>query len=160
MTAVETEITPYVLNHFIGGKTVQPASGDYLDKLDPRSGDRIARVASGNAADVDAAVQAAAAAFPEWRDRRPMDRAKVMLEMARSIRRHVKLLAEIESRENGTPAAQTPAGLETAARYFEFYAGLVNTTTARRSTSAPAITPIRAASPLAWWVSSRPGTFP
>ena len=126
MTAVETEITPYVLNHFIGGKTVTPKSGDYLDKLDPRSGDRIGRVANGNEADVDAAVQAAAAAFPEWRDRRPMDRAKVMLEMARAIRKHVKLLAEIESRENGTPASQTPAGLETAARYFEFYAGLVN----------------------------------
>src|SRR5207244_2840728 len=57
---------------------------------------------------------------------RPMDRAKVMLELARAIRKHVKLLAEIESRENGTPAAQTPVGLETAARYFEFYAGLVN----------------------------------
>ena len=69
--AVETEITPYVLNHFINGKTVQPRSGDYLDKLDPRSGERIARVANGNDADVDAAVQAAAAAFPEWRDRRP-----------------------------------------------------------------------------------------
>jgi aldehyde dehydrogenase (NAD+) len=125
-TAVEAEITPYVLNHFIAGKTVTPNSGDYLDKLDPRSGERIARVASGDETDVNAAVQAAAAAFPEWRDRRPMDRAKVMLEMARAIRKHVKLLAEIESRENGTPASQTPAGLETAARYFDFYAGLVN----------------------------------
>ena len=126
-TAVEAEITPYVLNHFIAGKSVTPGSGDYLDKFDPRSGDRIARVANGNEADVDAAVKAAAAAFPEWRDRRPLDRARVMLEMARAIRKHVKLLAEIESRENGTPASQTPAGLETAARYFEFYAGLVNT---------------------------------
>ena len=70
-TAVETETTPYVLNHFIAGKTVTPNSGDYLDKLDPRSGDRIGRVANGNQADVDAAVRAAAAAFPEWRDRRP-----------------------------------------------------------------------------------------
>ena len=78
--AVETEITPYVLNHFIAGKSVTPATGDYLDKLDPRSGDRIARVANGNEADVDAAVRAAAAAFPEWRDRRPMDRAKVNID--------------------------------------------------------------------------------
>ncbi|HEY2842447.1 MAG TPA: aldehyde dehydrogenase family protein, partial [Bryobacteraceae bacterium] len=124
--AVETEITPYVLNHFIAGKTAMPGSGDYLHKLDPRSGERMARVAHGTEADVDAAVRAAAAAFPEWRDRRPMDRAKVMLEMARAIRRHVKLLAAMESRENGVPAGQAPAGLETAARYFEFYAGLVN----------------------------------
>ena len=95
-SAVETEVAPYVLNHFIAGKTVPPKSGDYLDKLDPRSGDRIGRVANGNKSDVDAAVRAAADAFPEWRDRRPMDRAKVMLEMARAIRRHVKLLAETE----------------------------------------------------------------
>src|SRR5689334_5310227 len=126
MTAVETDVTPYVLNHFIAGRTVPPGSNQYLDKLDPRSGERIGRVADGSEADVDAAVRAAAAAFPEWRDRRPMDRAKVMLEIARAIRKHMKLLAEIESRENGTPASQTPAGLETAARYFEFYAGLVN----------------------------------
>src|ERR1700730_17891266 len=91
-TAVETEITPYVLNHFIAGKIVAPESGAYLDKLDPRSGDRIARVANGNEADVDAAVQAAAAAFPEWRDRRPMDRAKVMLEMAPALRQQLEPL--------------------------------------------------------------------
>src|SRR5438477_8565402 len=114
--AVETEITSYVLNHIIAVNTATPNSGDYLDKFDPRSGERIARVASGNEADVNAAVQAAAAAFPEWRDRRPMERARVMLEMARAIRKHVKLLAEKESRENGTPASQTPGGLETAAR--------------------------------------------
>jgi len=56
-TALETEITPYVLNHFIAGKSVSPASGEYLDKLDPRTGLRIARVANGNQADVDSAVR-------------------------------------------------------------------------------------------------------
>src|SRR5690349_17983343 len=110
-TATETGITPYVLDHFIAGRSVAPGSRDYLDKLDPRTGDRIARVASGNEADVDQAVRAAAAAFPEWRDRRPMERGRVMLEMARAIRKHIKRLAEIESRENGTPLQQVPAGL-------------------------------------------------
>jgi len=126
MTAVETEVTPYILNHFIDGKTVDPKSGDYLDKLDPRTGGRIGLVASGNERDIDVAVTSAAAAFPAWRDRRPMDRGRVLLELARKIRQHVKRLAEIESRETGKPASQVPAELETAARYYEFYAGLVN----------------------------------
>src|SRR5438105_15702645 len=125
MTAVETEITPYVLDHFIAGKTATPESGAYLDKLDPRSGNCIGRVASGNEGDVDVAVKAAAAAFREWSDRRPMERGRVLLEMARAIRRHVKTLADIESRETGKPLSQVPAELETSARYFEFYAGLV-----------------------------------
>src|SRR5262245_44155747 len=126
MTAAEIQTKPYVLNHVIAGKTVEPASGAYLDKLDPRSGECIGRVASGNEADIDAAVKAAWAKFREWSDRRPMERGRVLLEMARAIRKHVKRLAEIESRETGKPLAQVPGELETAARYFEFYGGLVN----------------------------------
>ena len=126
MTAVDTETTPYVLNHFISGKAVEPRSRAYLDKLDPRTGQRIGQVANGDEADIDAAVKAAAAAFREWSDRRPMERGRVLLEMARKLRQHVNRLAEMESRETGKPLSQVPAELETAARYFEFYAGLVN----------------------------------
>src|SRR5579863_4642557 len=109
MTAVETQITPYILNHFINGQTVTPGTGAYLDKLDPRSGERIGLVANGNSADVEAAVAAAAAAFPAWRDRRPMERGRIMVECARGLRRHMKRLCELESRETGKPADQVPA---------------------------------------------------
>jgi aldehyde dehydrogenase (NAD+) len=125
-TATETQVTPYVLNHFINGKIVTPSGGGYLDKLDPRTGGRLARVAAGNEADVDLAVRSAYAAFPAWRDMRPMDRGRIMLDMARKIREHVKRLAAMESKETGKPANQVPGELETTARYFEFYAGLVN----------------------------------
>jgi aldehyde dehydrogenase (NAD+) len=125
-TAVETEVTPYVLNHFIAGKSVPPSSGTYLEKLDPRTGGRIGRVANGSEADVDAAVRAAHAAFPAWRDMRPMERGRIMLALAGKIREHVKRLAEMESLETGKPGKQVPNELETAARYFEYYAGLVN----------------------------------
>ena len=57
--------SPYILNHFIHGRAVAPATDSYLDKLDPRTGEVIARVASGSEADVDQAVRAAHAAFPE-----------------------------------------------------------------------------------------------
>ena len=118
--------TPYTLHHFIGGQSVEPSSGTYTDKLDPRTGEVIARVASGSEADVDKAVRSAHAAFPAWRDMRPMDRGRILLAMAAKIRENVKLLAEMESMETGKPAKQVPNELETTARYFEYYAGLVN----------------------------------
>jgi len=125
-TVAEPQVTPYVLNHFINGKSVEPSSGAYIDKLNPRTGERMGRVASGSEADVDRAVRAAWAAFPEWRDRRPMERGRIMLELARLIRANIPMLAAMESRETGKPAKQVPGELETTARYFEFYAGLVN----------------------------------
>jgi aldehyde dehydrogenase (NAD+) len=123
-SAVEAPL--YILNHFINGKTVEPTGGAYLEKLDPRTGEAIGRVASGTETDVDQAVRAAHAAFPAWRDMRPMDRGRIMLDMAAKIRANTKLLAELESRETGKPLKQLPWELETTARYFEFYAGLVN----------------------------------
>src|SRR5579862_8010506 len=126
MTVAEPQVAPYTLNHFIAGKVVEPGSRSYLDKLDPRSGERIGLVANGNAADVDSAVKAAWAAFPAWRDMRPLERGKILLECARTIRKHMKRLSELESRETGKPLSQVPGELETAARYFEFYGGLVN----------------------------------
>jgi aldehyde dehydrogenase (NAD+) len=117
---------PYVLNHFIHGQVVPPSGGLYLEKLDPRTGEAIGKVASGTESDVDQAVRAAHAAFPAWRDLRPMDRGRIMLALAAKIRENIKLLAELESRETGKPLKQLPGELETTARYFEFYAGLVN----------------------------------
>jgi aldehyde dehydrogenase (NAD+) len=124
--ATAAPAAPYILNHFVNGKSLEPAQGAYTEKLDPRTGEVIAHVASGTEADVDAAVRAAHAAFPAWRDMRPMDRGRIMLAMAAGIRKNVARLAEMESRETGKPAKQVPNELETTARYFEYYAGLVN----------------------------------
>jgi aldehyde dehydrogenase (NAD+) len=125
-TATETGVAPYVLNHFINGAPVEPRGGAYLEKLDPRTGEPIGRVAAGGEADVDAAARAAWAAFPAWRDMRPMDRGRILLAMANKIRQHVQRLADLESMETGKPRKQVPGELETAARYFEYYAGLAN----------------------------------
>ncbi|MEI9812242.1 MAG: aldehyde dehydrogenase family protein [Acidobacteriota bacterium] len=124
--ATAAPAAPYILNHFVNGKSVAPSEGAYTDKLDPRTGEVIAQVASGTKADVDAAVRAAHAAFPAWRDMRPMDRGRIMLAMATAIRANIPKLAELESRETGKPLKQLPNELETTARYFEYYAGLVN----------------------------------
>lgn len=111
--------------HFIG-EEVEPDTGRYVDKLSPVSGEKIAEVAVGSRADVDAAVRSAALALPEWADRRPSERGRVLFAIAQKLREHAAAIAELERAETGKPAWQSPVEVEGTARYFEFYAGLVN----------------------------------
>src|SRR2546426_11731710 len=111
-------------DHFIDGQAVLPKSARYLDDHDPATGEKIAEVARGDAADVDAAVAAARAAFAGWRDRRPIQRGRIFLEIARTIRGKSGELAEIERLETGEPAVQGPVEIEGAAQYFELCAGI------------------------------------
>ncbi len=97
-----------------------------MDNHDPRTGQRIGSVALGNEQDVDTAVAAAAKAFPAWRDLKPLDRGRILIEIARKIRAHAKRLAEIESMEAGKPVSFVPRELDVAAQYFEFYGGLAS----------------------------------
>ncbi len=113
-------------DHFIEGRATPPESGRYLDDHDPATGEKIADVARGDAADVDRAVASARAAFPAWRDRRPIERGRVLTEIARKIRANLKKLVALECLETGKPPAYAPFEIEVAAQYFELYGGLVN----------------------------------
>jgi aldehyde dehydrogenase (NAD+) len=113
-----------VADHYIDGKFVPPASGEYMDNHDPRTAEKIGSVALGDKADVDRAVDAASRAFPGWRDTKPLDRGRIMMEIARKIRVHAKRLSEIEAKEAGKPISSVPREFEISATYFEFYGGL------------------------------------
>jgi aldehyde dehydrogenase (NAD+) len=113
-------------NHYIDGRTVSPAGGDYLREFDPRTGKPSYHVARGNAADVDAAVVSASAAWSAWRDRRPIERGRILWAIAHKIREHSNRLASIDQRETGRSKANSLGDIETGALYFEYYAGLVN----------------------------------
>ena len=114
------------LDHYIGGRSVPPRSGRYLDDHDPLTGEKIADVARGDAADVDAAVRAAKASFPAWRDRRPIERGRILTEIARKLREHSLELGAIERAETGKPVFQLGFEVDVAVQYFELYGGLVN----------------------------------
>jgi aldehyde dehydrogenase (NAD+) len=75
---------------------------------------------------VDAAVASAAGAAREWADRRPIERGRVLMEIARAMRAEAESLGALEGREAGKAAWQGPLEVEGAAQYFEFYGGLVN----------------------------------
>ncbi|MBZ0162867.1 MAG: aldehyde dehydrogenase family protein [Notoacmeibacter sp.] len=113
-----------IWKHFIGGKLVDADS--YINAYDPCSGAQGAQVADGRAGDVDTAVQSAVQALPEWRDRRPIARGRVLLKIADKIRDRIDHIAEIERYETGKPLWQAKVETEIAAQYFEFYGGLTN----------------------------------
>jgi aldehyde dehydrogenase (NAD+) len=114
------------LNHFIDGKLVPPASGAYMDNHDPRTAEKIGSIALGDQTDVAMAVESAAKASRAWRDMRPLERGRILVEIARKIRAHMKRLAEVESLESGKPLSFAPRELGIAADYFEFYGGLAS----------------------------------
>jgi aldehyde dehydrogenase (NAD+) len=65
--------------HFINGAWQAPAAGEYFDTLDPSNGEKLASIAQGSAADVDAAVQSARVASPKWRALTPHARARYLV---------------------------------------------------------------------------------
>src|SRR5262245_60989349 len=88
---------------FVGGKWTDAAEGGAMDVPNPATVEAIAEVAAGTAADVDAAVEAAAVALPEWLDSTPAERAEVLLKLADVIDANADELAAIESRNVGKP---------------------------------------------------------
>jgi aldehyde dehydrogenase (NAD+) len=107
----------------IDGDHVEPSSGEYRETVDPATGEAFAEVAVADEADVDRAVAAASAAFPDWRDTDPVERGRTLYRVADRIREHVDDLAAVESRDQGKPLSQARSDLTSAARYFEYYAG-------------------------------------
>ena len=60
----------------------------YFETTDPSSGEKIADIAQGSAADVDAAVKAARAALPRWQALTPHARARFLYALARQVQKH------------------------------------------------------------------------
>ena len=91
-----------ILN-YIGGKLVEPASGQYLDNFDPSRGKVYSLIADSDAQDVEAAFSAASAAFPAWSVTSVEERSRVMQRIADLIAENVEELAKAESIDNGKP---------------------------------------------------------
>src|SRR6266550_2069144 len=93
--------------HFIDGAWRQPVEGVFFDSVDPSTGEKIASIAKGSAADIDAAVRAARKAFPRWQAFSGHARARFLYAMARAIQRHSRRLAVLETMDNGKPIRES-----------------------------------------------------
>ncbi|HET7638125.1 MAG TPA: aldehyde dehydrogenase family protein, partial [Ktedonobacteraceae bacterium] len=109
---------------FINNQWVKPASGKYLDSINPASAKPLAQVAAANSADVDAAVAAARAAFTSWGQAPGHVRARYLYAIARHIQKHSRLLAVLESLDNGKSIRETrDLDIPLVARHFYYHAG-------------------------------------
>src|SRR6516225_1584513 len=110
--------------HFIGGKWKQPAQGGYFATVDPSTGEKIADVADGSAADVNAAVRAARSALPRWQALAPHARARLLYALARQVQKHSRRLAVLETLDNGKPIRESrDIDIPLVARHFYYHVG-------------------------------------
>ncbi len=110
------------LGHFIGGAWHPGA--DHFDTVNPATTARLAAVAQGSAADVDAAVRAARDALPGWQALGPHGRARHLYALARMVQRHSRLFAVLESLDNGKPIRESrDIDIPLVARHFNHHAG-------------------------------------
>jgi aldehyde dehydrogenase (NAD+) len=110
--------------HFINGTWLQPTAGEYFDTTDPSTGEKLASVAQGSAADVDDAVRAARAALPKWQYLTPHTRARYLYALARQVQKHSRRLAVLETLDNGKPIRESrDLDIPLVARHFYHHAG-------------------------------------
>jgi aldehyde dehydrogenase (NAD+) len=109
---------------FVDGTWQHPVAGGYFATHDPSNGDKLADIAQGEAADVDAAVRAARAALPKWRALTPHARARHLYALARLVQKHSRLLAVLETMDNGKPIRESrDIDIPLVARHFYYHAG-------------------------------------
>src|ERR1700685_4305943 len=111
-------------DHFINGTWVMPSAGKYFDTADPSTGEKLASVAQGSAADIDAAVKAARAAQAKWQALTPHARARYLHALARQVQKHSRRLAVLETLDNGKPIRESrDLDIPLVARHFYYHAG-------------------------------------
>ena len=98
-----------------------------LDVLNPATGDTIASVPNMTADEVDAVVEQAKAALPEWLDATPKERSELLLKLADVIDDNAEELAQIESRNVGKPLMASRDEMPFSADNLRFFAGAART---------------------------------
>ena len=110
--------------HFIDGAWRPPAEGGYFDTADPSTGEKLATVAQGSASDIDAAVRASSAALAKWQALSPHARARYLYALARTVQKHSRRLAVLETMDNGKPIRESrDIDIPLVARHFYHHAG-------------------------------------
>ncbi len=112
--------------NYINGKFVEPKSGKYFDNTSPISNEKICAVARSNEKDVDAALDAAHAAFPSWGKTSITERSNMLLKVADVIEKNLNTLAVAECLDNGKPIRECMAAdLPLVIDHWRYFAGVI-----------------------------------
>lgn len=111
------------IQNYINGELVAPASGEYLDNVEPGTGKVYSLIPDSTEADIDLAVRAAKDAFESWGSKPKEFRSKIMMRVAELIEERLPELAAAESRDNGKPLKlATNVDIPRARDNFHFFA--------------------------------------
>jgi aldehyde dehydrogenase (NAD+) len=114
----------HTFGHYIGGRFTEPTEGALFDVINPSNRQRLARVSQGSPEDVDAAVTAAREALQRWQELGSHGRARHLYGLARAVQRNSRLLAVLESMDNGKSIRETrDLDIPLVARHFYHHAG-------------------------------------
>jgi aldehyde dehydrogenase (NAD+) len=109
---------------FINGGWLKPEGRSTMPATNPANGEELAQVTIAAANEVDAAVEAARAAYPGWAELTDHQRARHLYAIARGIQKHHRLLAVLESLDNGKPIRESrDLDVPLVARHFYYHAG-------------------------------------
>lgn len=108
--------------HFINGELV--AGSDHFPSFNPATNKPIAQIAQATKAQVDQAVDAARNALPAWKALAGHARARYLYALARHVQKHARLLAVLETIDNGKTIRETrDLDIPLVARHFAYHAG-------------------------------------
>jgi aldehyde dehydrogenase len=124
-TIVKPEFREYYDN-FIGGKWTAPIDGEYFTNQSPIDGQAFTKVARSKAADVEAAIDAAWKAAPEWNNSSAAFRSNLLLKIADRMEANLERLARVETWDNGKAIRETRAAdMPLAVDHFRYFAGVI-----------------------------------
>ena len=106
----------------IGGAWRDADGGGTRDVVNPATGERLGTVPDMGAAETDAAIEAASAAFPEWAARTAQERANVLRRMHALMMEHQEDLARLMTAEQGKPLAESRGEIAYSAAYLQWFA--------------------------------------
>lgn len=114
--------------NFINGEYIDPVGREWIDSLNPYSGEAWARIPRGAAADVDHAVKAAYAALTEgpWSTMTASARGKTMLRLADLVAANAARLAEIEVKDNGKLYSEMLGQVTYHPEWWRYFGGLAD----------------------------------
>ena len=119
-----TAISDLRIPHFIGGEWIHSKSSEWQKLINPATHETLGQIPLADASEVNAAIEAAAAAFPEWRRTPPEDRIQPLFKLKLLLEEHLDELGRLITIENGKTLTEAKAELRRAIENVEVACGI------------------------------------
>jgi len=117
-------ITEAKVPQFINGQWIESNASEWMDVLNPATGETLAKVPLADAAEVTKAIDAAAAAFPDWRRTPPEDRIQPLFKLKQLLEEHLDDISRLITQENGKTFTEAKAEMRRAIENVEVACGI------------------------------------